>query len=142
MTDAPCYAIYKKDAMTRVSQLFSLDSLLATMERKRANIKVVGCYVFALQLLAVAVSLIIIGSIFMAKERPKVLHYANTMCEVDSRSWKIYTCSTRYGSYTCYGPTWEVHHGEYRTTSATVEGETRYRSYSDALKKAYEYQVS
>ena len=112
------------------------------MERKRANIKVVGCYVLALQFFTVAVSLVVVGSIFMGKERPKVLHYANTMCEVDSRSWKSYTCTTRYSSYTCYGPTWKVHHGENRTTSASVEGEKRYRSYSDALKKAYEYQVS
>jgi hypothetical protein len=112
------------------------------IERKRPNIKVAGCHVLALQFLTVAVALVVIGSLFIAKERPKVLHYADTMCEVDSRSWKTYVCTTRYGSYTCYGPTWKVHHGENRTTNATVEGERRYRSYSDALKKAYEYQVS
>ena len=111
------------------------------IDRKRPNIKVLGCYVLGLFLLSVTLALVTMGSVFMVKERPKVAHYANTMCEVDSRSWKTYECRTRYSYYTCYGPTWAVHHGENPTMSATVEGK-RYRSSSDALKKANEYQVS
>ncbi len=82
------------------------------------------------------------GGIYFSDEHPKVLHYANSMCQVDSRSYKLYQCKSRYYTYTCYGPTWNVHHGERRDIFAIVEGQKRYFSPSDALNKAYEYQVS
>ncbi|CAF0773025.1 unnamed protein product [Rotaria sordida] len=63
------------------------------------------------------------------------------MCRVDSTSWKAYSCKTRYSRYTCYGAVWEVHYEENRTTFAIVEEEKRFRSYSDAFKRAQEYQI-
>jgi hypothetical protein len=86
--------------------------------------------------------LFILGGIYFSDDHPKVLHYANSMCQVDSRSYKLYECPSRYHAFTCYGPIWNVHHGERRDVFAIVEEKSRYSFPSDALDKAYEYQVS
>lgn len=104
--------------------------------------KAVICLFLFLIFFASVITLFIMGGIFYSDEHPKVLNYANSMCVVDSRSWKMYQCKARYYFYNCYGPKWDVRHGENRTIFAIVEGEKRYRSYSDALDKANEYQVS
>jgi hypothetical protein len=104
--------------------------------------KAIICIIIATISLCGIIVLFIIGGIFFAKEHPKVLNYANSMCKVDSTSYKIYECTTRYYTYTCYGPTWNVHHGEKRDVFAIVEMDYRYRYVSEALNKAYEYQVS
>jgi hypothetical protein len=87
------------------------------------------------------IAALIVGGIFLAKQRPKVLNYAHSMCQVISRAFKSYVCRLRTNKYTCYGPIWEVHHGDNRTVYALVETEKRYRYYLDALNNANEYQV-
>jgi hypothetical protein len=88
------------------------------------------------------VILFTMGGIYFAEEHPKVLNYAKSVCQVDLRSYKTYQCKVRYYQYTCFGPIWLVHFGQNRTINATVEVEKRYDHSSDALKKAYEYQVN
>jgi hypothetical protein len=104
--------------------------------------KLVVCTVLFVICSGGMITFFIVGGLFYAKERPKVLNYANSMCRVDSISYKTYQCTTRYYRYDCYGPIWDVHHGENRTIFALVEGDKRYRSSLDALKKAQEYQVT
>ena len=82
-----------------------------------------------------------IGGVIFAKENPKLLNYVNDMCTVQSSSVKTYQCRTRYSRYTCYGPIWNVRHGENNTIDATVEEDQRSRSYSAALKRTEEYMV-
>jgi hypothetical protein len=104
--------------------------------------KSIACIVLACIGFPALIVLFTMGGVFYAKEHPKVLDYANSMCRVDSRSYKTYQCKTRYYQYSCYGPIWEAHYGENRTIFALVEGEKRYRSYIDAFNKAQEYNVS
>lgn len=99
------------------------------------------CVLLTLIFFSAIIVLFVIGGVFFSEEHPKVLNYANSMCQVDSRSYRMYECTSRYYRYTCYGPTWNVRHGEHSDVFAVVETQRRYRSYSDALKKAYEYQV-
>jgi len=104
--------------------------------------KATGCVFLATTGFVAMVVLFTMGGIFFSQEYTKVLNYANSMCRVDSRFYKTYQCKSRYTSRTCYGPAWEVHYGENRTTYAKVEGDKRYNYPSDALKKAHEYQVN
>ena len=104
--------------------------------------KAILCLFLSLLCFASIIVLFTMGGMFYSDEHPKVLNYDNSMCVVDSRSWKTYQCKARYYTYSCYGPKWNVRHGENRTIVAIVEGEKRYRSYTDALNKANEYQVS
>jgi len=104
--------------------------------------KAIACIILAAISLPAIIVLFTMGGVFFSEEHPKELNYANSMCQVNSRSYKLYQCKARYYTYTCYGPVWQVHHGENRDVLATVEEEKRYRSSSDALNKAYEYQVS
>jgi hypothetical protein len=83
----------------------------------------------------------VIGGTDFGRKYPKVLNYANSMCQVDRINYKIYECHARYSTYTCYGPIWDAYYGENRTIYAKVEIETRYRSAQDAFNKAKEYQV-
>jgi hypothetical protein len=102
------------------------------------NPKTIFCLFFTLLCFSAIIVLFTLGGVFFSEEHPKVLNYANSMCRVDSRSYKVYECHSRYYTYTCYGPTWNVH---YDNVFAIVETQRRYRSYSDALIKANEYQV-
>jgi len=83
----------------------------------------------------------IFGGMDFAKKYPKVLNYANSTCRVDKIDSKTYECHSRYHTYTCYGPIWETHYDQNRTY-AKIETEKRYRSSSDALDKAKEYEVN
>jgi len=103
--------------------------------------KAVICFILALLCFCAIVVLFTLGGIFFASEHPKALNYANSMCRVDSRDWRMYQCKSRYYWYTCYGPIWKVHHGEQRNISATVEQERRYSTYSEARAKADEYEI-
>ena len=91
--------------------------------------------------LGALITLFIIGGVFFAKENPKTKYYAQSTCLVQSRDYKTFECKSRYSRYTCYGPTWDVFHGANLTIFAVVETESRYRSSTEALKKADEYQV-
>jgi hypothetical protein len=104
--------------------------------------RAIACIVFAAIGFPTIIVLLTTGGVFFADEHPKVLNYANSMCQVDSRSYKSYECKSRAYRYTCYGPVWDVHHGENRDVFAIVEINKRYRYYSEALDKANEYQVS
>jgi hypothetical protein len=108
---------------------------------KIKNNKAVFCIFLIIILFTGFIVLFSVGGPLFSEEHPKVVNYANSMCQVDSSSWKYYQCKSRTYWYICYGPTWNVRYGENRMISATVEGSKRYRSYSDALKKAHEYQV-
>lgn len=103
--------------------------------------KAILCILLFCVSLTAVLTLFIIGGIFYSEQHPKLLNYANSMCRVDYRSWKTYQCKSRYFTYACYGPVWEVHYGETRDIPATVEEERRYNSYSDALDRANQYQV-
>ncbi|UJR29008.1 hypothetical protein I4U23_010226 [Adineta vaga] len=103
--------------------------------------KAVLCIIFFILFLAGAFTLLIVGGILFGKESPKVKYYGNSMCLVQSGSYKTYQCKSRYYWYTCYGPTWNALYGANQTTFALVESERRYRSYIDALNKAKEYEV-
>lgn len=112
-------------------------------QQKIKSPKTVVCFILlALFFSAGVIVFFTLGGVFYAKEGPRVSHYANTMCTVDSRSWKTYQCKSRYYFYTCYGPIWRVHFQLDRLISATVEQDRRYSSYTEALNKAYQYQVS
>ena len=111
-------------------------------QQKIKSPKTVACIMLGLLFFAGVIVFFTLGGVFYAKQGPRVSHYANTMCTVDSRSWKMYQCKSRYYYYTCYGPIWGVHYKLDRPISATVEQDERYSSYSDALNKAYQYQVS
>jgi hypothetical protein len=104
--------------------------------------KAIACVVLACLCLSAIVILFTMGGIYFSEEHPKVLHYVKNMCRVDSQSYKTYQCKARYSEHTCYGPIWEVHHGENRSIYGVIESNTRYDSYLDALKKSYEYQVN
>jgi hypothetical protein len=84
----------------------------------------------------------IFGGVDFGRNYPKVLHYANSTCQVDTINYKAYQCHGRYHTYTCYGPIWDAHYGPNRTIYAKVETEKRYQSRLDALNKANEYKVS
>ncbi len=88
------------------------------------------------------ITFFVLGGTFFAREHPKVLNYANSMCRVDSISYKTYQCRSRRSQYNCYGPIWDVRHGANKMIFAQVQGDNRYRSSLDALKKAQEYQVT
>ena len=104
--------------------------------------RAVGCLILAFLGFGGMFVLFTMGGIFFSQENPKVLNYANSICRVDSASYKTYVCKSRYTSRMCYGPIWEVHYGENRTIYAKIEGDKRYNYYMDALKKAREYQVN
>lgn len=104
--------------------------------------KAICCIVFSTLFGSAVIILFILGGIFFGTEHPKVLNYASSRCLVGSQSTKTYKCSTRYSRYTCYGAIWNVYHGENLTTFAIVEEDQRYRSPSDALKRARHYHVS
>lgn len=110
-------------------------------KHKIKNPMIIVCFLIAILSVSAIIILFTIGGVLFADEHPKVLNYANTMCQVDSSSYTTYECKSRHYTYTCYGPTWNVHYGEERDVFALVETERRYQSYSDALKKANEYQV-
>ena len=112
-------------------------------QKKVLPCKAVPTFLLAMFFAAGIIVFFIIGGIFFAKEDPKVKHYENTMCQVDSRSYRVYQCKTRYSYYTCYGPIWRAHFQlNNQTINTVVEQEQRYDSYRDALDKAYEYEVS
>jgi hypothetical protein len=100
-----------------------------------------ACILLGVLFLAGVVVFFTLGGVFYAEQGPRVKYYANSMCTVDMRSWKTYQCKSRYYYYTCYGPVWGVHYTLDRLTFATLEQDHRYSSYSDALNKAYQYQV-
>jgi len=104
--------------------------------------KAIACIILAAFGVPAIIVLFTMGGVYYADEHPKVLTYANSMCQVDSRSYKTYECKSRAYRYDCYGPIWNVRHGEKRDVFAIVEINKRYRYYSDALNKANEYQVS
>lgn len=84
----------------------------------------------------------IFGGVFFSKENPRVKYYKNTLCQVDSRSYQPYKCKTRYSSYICYGPVWFAHFQlNNQIINTVVEQDKRYDSYSDAIKRANEYEV-
>ena len=110
-------------------------------QQKIKNPVAVLTLILAILCFSAIIVLFIIGGIFYGEERPKVLNYANDQCVVDSRSYRSYQCTSRYFTYTCYGPIWDVRHGQQKDVPATVETKRRYRSYLDALNQANEYQV-
>jgi hypothetical protein len=108
---------------------------------KIKNLQTIVCLLFTLFCFSTAIIVLTIGGTFFSEQNPKALNYANSMCQVDSRSYKNYECKSHYYQYTCYGPIWNVHLGEHRDVLAVVETQLRYRSYSDALNEANKYQV-
>ncbi len=125
--------------MTLILLLPCLLSFMAFL--KNTDLKHLVCIlIFAICFTGI-ITLFGIGGVFYAKERPQVLNYANSMCQVNASFYRTYQCRSRHSRYDCYGPVWDVHHGENRTIFALIEGEKRYRSYMDALNKAQEYQV-
>ncbi len=87
------------------------------------------------------VSFLIIGGVDFTRKYPKVLNYANSICQLDSRSYQEYVCHPRYSTYTCYGPIWDAHYGPNQTIYAKVKIEQRYWTSWDALQKVKQYQI-
>jgi hypothetical protein len=104
--------------------------------------KAIVCSILTAICLLGACLLFTFGGTGFGREYPKVVNYANSMCHVESRSTKTYECVSRYSTYTCYGPIWNVHHGEHQDIFAIVETEKRYHSFSDAVYATYKYDVS
>ena len=87
------------------------------------------------------VTLILIGALDFADKYHRVVDYVNDTCQVNTRGYKIYTCSSKYSTYTCYAPEWNVFYGENQTISAHIESDERYSKVHEAFDKAQEYEV-
>lgn len=112
-----------------------------TVPHRIRNPKIIAIIFIATFFFVAVILLSILGGVDFGREYPKVLHYANTMCQVNTIDYQRYECQARYSTYACYGPVWDAHYGPNKTIYAKVETEKRYRSYLDALHKAQEYHV-
>lgn len=83
----------------------------------------------------------LIGGLDFADKYHRLRDYTNSTCQVISRDYKTYSCSTKYVTYTCYGPKWEIFYGENLTTFARIEADERYSTIHEAFHKAKEYAV-
>lgn len=111
-------------------------------QQKVKNPKAVVSLLAALLLFAGVIILFTIGGVFFSKEKPRVNYYENTICQVDSRSYRIYQCKSRYVYYPCYSPIWYAHFSlNSQIINTVVEQDQRYDSYRDAIDKANEYAV-
>ncbi len=104
--------------------------------------KAIACSFLVAACLLGMVLMFVFGGTEFGREHPKVVNYDNSMCQVQSRSTKTYECQSRYNRYTCFGPIWNVHHGEHQDIFAIVEIEKRYHYSSEALYATYKYDVS
>ena len=84
--------------------------------------------------------LFLFGAIAYGRATREILHYKNSLCQVDSSKISESRCETKFGPPTCYIAVWIVRYGDSHSISSQIQ-KTGFFQRDKALKMQNAYKV-